>query len=1189
MAYHLIPIGDASRAHVETLGAQQYSEMTKLADGGAVVVWSTPKDPDGSEGYCYGCGYDVMTRRYDADGNPVGGDVVAFSGSIEKGASAPTIAALVGGGYAISFEDLTSDTLRVLTFDSTGGEVGDLSIVLPNREISENRFADVKTTSSGYGYSTMTGLSDGGFAVTWTAGYSGALAQYVGAQTIYSAIFDSNGQVTTAPFQVTPWIGTGDYSVDRANFIYDSTALADGNYAIVTRIGDTTAGNDSGEPSVAVQIRGPQGEVIQSAFLASSSADVQMGAPSIATLVDGSFVVVWNTSSATVWRQFAEDGTSLGGDMSLEALYDRPTVSALDDGGFMIGLRSQSGYNPSFNAYAFRFNSDGEQIGERQDIHIRGDFDINYIGATPEFVSLGNGSLFAMWDGVASWNGDGSDVLVRSFMAERIGTTEDDVLNAADGSTAFFAGAGADNMTGSDHADYMEGEDGNDTVSGLGGNDTLIGGDGDDVLSGGDGNDVMNAGAGNNRVMGGLGDDIITLGIGNNVVDGGAGTDHASIDAASTDINVSGPQSALVIESPNGTTTLSNVETVQFTDATLDLADVLAMRNKVIIGTAAADVLVGAYGDDVIMGLGGNDDLSGMAGNDTIISGAGSDVMRGGDGNDLIRVASAGVVTVGSGVSNPMESPMALPMEWSLDDFSDVEAPTVRPHLSLQISGSEQPYEAFSFQAKAGQTWVFDVDGASFDSYLKLVSSDSTQLVTNDDSAITLGAAGSTSSRDSFLTYDFTADGTYTIGLRAYSTSALGTGETATLNISVQTDDLTAFSTGFGPGFLQGDAGNDTLLGGIGNDTVNGGSGSDLLTGGAGNDFLYGDGLGVASIPVLANQVYRLYHATLDRDPDSTGHLNWSTRLLEGQRSLSDVAEAFVGSPEFHNTYGALNNAEFVVLLYQNVLGRSADVMEVANWSARLDSGMSRANVVLGFSNSPEFTLNTNADANAYSAAHTPAVWSDDVFRLYHATLDRNPDLTGFTNWTGRLGNDVLNLTEVAQSFVDSPEFSNTYGALNNAEFVDLLYQNVLNRSADATGLANWTARLDGGMIRAEVVLGFSQSQEFINDTNTPLKAWIRAQGVNDVLDGGAGTNVLSGGQFADSFVFNANDDGTHRVLDLEAWDRMEFNGFGYTSDNDVRAHMSQTASSVTFVDQDVHITFDNTQLSQIMDDMIFV
>ncbi len=56
--------------------------------------------------------------------------------------------------------------------------------------------------------------------------------------------------------------------------------------------------------------------------------------------------------------------------------------------------------------------------------------------------------------------------------------------------------------------------------------------------------------------------------------------------------------------------------------------------------------------------------------------------------------------------------------------------------------------------------------------------------------------------------------------------------------------------------------------------------------------------------------------------------------------------------------------------LYQNVLERSAAPSEIAAWQSAIDSGhMSVAQLLLGFSNSPEYAADTSAGIDAWFAA----------------------------------------------------------------------------------------------------------------------------------------------------------------------------------------------------------------------------
>ena len=79
----------------------------------------------------------------------------------------------------------------------------------------------------------------------------------------------------------------------------------------------------------------------------------------------------------------------------------------------------------------------------------------------------------------------------------------------------------------------------------------------------------------------------------------------------------------------------------------------------------------------------------------------------------------------------------------------------------------------------------------------------------------------------------------------------------------------------------------------------------------------------------------------------------------------------------------------------------------------------------------------------------------------------------------GGSGEDAAGVT----SFIGSQEFANRYGASpNNGALVDALYQNTLHRAGDAAGRAGWINALNGGLSRADLVVGFSESPEHVKN-----------------------------------------------------------------------------------------------------------
>lgn len=101
------------------------------------------------------------------------------------------------------------------------------------------------------------------------------------------------------------------------------------------------------------------------------------------------------------------------------------------------------------------------------------------------------------------------------------------------------------------------------------------------------------------------------------------------------------------------------------------------------------------------------------------------------------------------------------------------------------------------------------------------------------------------------------------------------------------------------------------------------------------------------------------------------------------------------------------------------------------------------------------------------------------AFRLYQAAFNRTPDLAGLGYWISRL-DAGLPLTDVSKSFIESGEFKSLYGTNpSHTQIVDLLYQNVLHRAADAGGRLYWVTVLDNnpGAV-PEVLRQFSESPE---------------------------------------------------------------------------------------------------------------
>jgi hypothetical protein len=156
--------------------------------------------------------------------------------------------------------------------------------------------------------------------------------------------------------------------------------------------------------------------------------------------------------------------------------------------------------------------------------------------------------------------------------------------------------------------------------------------------------------------------------------------------------------------------------------------------------------------------------------------------------------------------------------------------------------------------------------------------------------------------------------------------------------------------------------------------------------------------------------VARLYFAYFNRQPDKGGFDFWTRQIAIGARSLESASQFFSQSPEFQQTYGSLSDAEFVVLVYNNVLARRPDTNGFRFWLAELEAGLNRGRLMTLFSESPE---NIGLSRAAV-----------DVTVTYDGMLQREADVGGFVFWRDRIAGDDNALNTLIRQFYFSPEYA---------------------------------------------------------------------------------------------------------------------------------------------------------------------
>lgn len=99
--------------------------------------------------------------------------------------------------------------------------------------------------------------------------------------------------------------------------------------------------------------------------------------------------------------------------------------------------------------------------------------------------------------------------------------------------------------------------------------------------------------------------------------------------------------------------------------------------------------------------------------------------------------------------------------------------------------------------------------------------------------------------------------------------------------------------------------------------------------------------------------VIRLYMNALGRSTDPTGYEHWINILNSKQLSGTEVANGFFNSAEFASR--DLNNVEFVTVLYRVFFDREPDHNGLNYWVRSLQNGMTRQQVIAGFTGSSEW------------------------------------------------------------------------------------------------------------------------------------------------------------------------------------------------------------------------------------------
>ena len=586
-----------------------FANMAVLTNGNIVVTWA---DNAATRVVHY--------RLYDPSLTPVTGVLDVTSPVAGRSIQAPDVAALTGGGFAITFQlqftPPTDTDIYAQRFTAAG--------VADGANIPINTAVSLDLAPS------IAGLADGGFAIAhhrvngantevWHA-----IRNADGTQRLADTLFDATGTVNSN-VDVEP-TSAGGYSVN-----YIDNGWGGGNND-VTFWSFTAAGANADIRQVS----------------ASAANDSQVNA---AVSASGFTVSTFNNAGDINGTLVSPTGTVF----AINSVLDGSTGSQSLPAPTWTDA-SHVAFIETVDATAPGNDGNGTGVASRI-VELRR---VTTGDAAADTITLTTDAIVNVVN-----SGDGDDIVTTGVAADQ--------LNGGNGNDQLIAGAGNDTLNG---------DAGNDTLEGNTGNDTINGGDGDDLIiwRNGDGTDTVDGGAGTDTqrlIMSDTDGDVATLtATGANAVFARTNLVPFQVttsNAEKIDFQGQGGGDSLSFGSLAGTSVTQVLFSGGAGDDTLNAGTTTTAisadggsGNDFIFAGSGNDTILGGDGLDKLFGGDGNDtitddtgassEMNGEAGNDTIYGGPGNDYITGGDGDDIISGGTDGQDSLFGGAGNATSS-----------------------------------------------------------------------------------------------------------------------------------------------------------------------------------------------------------------------------------------------------------------------------------------------------------------------------------------------------------------------------------------------------------------------------------------------------------------------------------------------------------------------------------------------------
>jgi len=336
------PIGAEIAVNTQTIDDQSFSAAAMADNGEFVIVWRGRRDffdlGGGTQGYNYG----IYAQRFNADGTPLGTEIMVSSPTPFDDEGQPSVAIGADGGFVVSWT-VSDDEIVAARFNNTGTKLDATDIVVNTSSTGIQQFSQIATDQNG------------NFVVVWASNHGGNYD-------IYAQRFNSSGvpqgnefrvNTTTAFIQTTPSV-----SMDQ-----------NGNFVIAW----ASENQDTNQYGIYYKRFDSSGLALDTADRLANQVTVgTQRHPTVSYERDGdSFVISWfsdgeqvgtdlssDANGSVVARRFNEFGTAQGDDLRVNSftngIQEFPSVTIDNESDFVAAWSTVKPATGNYDVYAQR-------------------------------------------------------------------------------------------------------------------------------------------------------------------------------------------------------------------------------------------------------------------------------------------------------------------------------------------------------------------------------------------------------------------------------------------------------------------------------------------------------------------------------------------------------------------------------------------------------------------------------------------------------------------------------------------------------------------------------------------------------------------------------------------------------------------------------------------------------------------